>query len=264
MICAYNGDIVFILKERRCGELYLFKMKLKFLKAKYGTEFKIPKNFIDVVSHVFGNGKTKNLGVFSAVQFREQMDEVREILKNIGFSTQTSKPFRTSIEGQILGCDSYKDSVGINLEEVDGFVYVGDGYFHPNALLLAQQDEEEIKPVILVNIVQQIIEVIDKKHIEKYLKKRKANFAKFYVSKNIGVFVTTKWGQEYKNSALKLKEMYPDRNFYFFIGDNFLDYEMENFPFIECFVNTACPRIGQDDVTRHKKPVVNIKDIWKK
>ena len=240
-------------------------MKLKFLKARYGVEFKIPEKFVEVLHEVFDlkKIKNKNLAVFSAVQFRNNLDDVREILKKEGYNSQISKAFRTSIEGQILGCDSYADSLQLDLSNVDGFIYVGDGYFHPNALLLAQEYEDEIKPVILVNVVQQIVEVIDKKHIEKYLKKKKGNMLKYHTSNVIGVFVTSKWGQEYKDSALKLKDMYPEKEFYFFVADNFLDMEMENFPFIEVWVNTACPRIGQDDIVRHTKPVVNIKDIWK-
>ncbi len=237
-------------------------MKLTFLKAQYGIEFKIPDKFEEVLKNTFK--KESNLGVFCAVQFREHLESSMELINSKGYRTQTSKAFRTSIQGQILGCDSYKDSLQLNLDEVDGFVYIGDGYFHPNAILLAQEFEDQIKPVIIVNVVQQIVEVIGEEHIKSYLKKRKITLAKFYMSENIGVFVTTKWGQEYKDSALKLKKMYPDKNFYYFIGDNFLDQEIENFPWVECFVNTACPRIGQDDILRHKKAVVNIKDIWTK
>ena len=237
-------------------------MKLKFLKAKYGIEFELPKGFEKKVKEVFG--KDKNLAVFSAVQFRNFLPKIRDILADNNYTTETSQPFRTSIEGQILGCDSYADALNLDLEGIDGFVYIGDGYFHPNAMLLAQQDEEEIKPVLIVNVVQQIFEVIDRKHIEKYLKKRKGNLMKFHTSNVIGVFVTTKWGQEYMDSALKLKKQYPEKEFYYFVGDNFLEIEMENFPFVETWVNTACPRIGQDDITRHTKPVVNIKDIHKK
>ena len=239
-------------------------MKLSFLKAQYGIDFKVSKDFIPTLHKVFDNGKTKNLAVFSAVQFREHLEEVQELLKKEGFTSETSQPFRTSIMGQMLGCDSYKDSLKLDLSDIDGFIYIGDGYFHPNALLLAQEFEEQIKPVILMNVVQDITEVIDEKHIEKYLKKRKACLAKFQMADDIGVFVTTKWGQEYKDAALKLKEMYPEKEFYYFIGDNFLDIEIENFPWVECFVNTACPRIGQDDILRHQKAVVNINDIWKK
>ncbi len=239
-------------------------MKLKFLKANYGIDFKIPKDFEKILDEVFNlkKIKNKNIALFSAVQFRNNLDEIKSILEQKGYSTNISKAFRTSIEGQILGCDSYSDSLNLDLNSIDGFIYIGDGYFHPNALLLAQEYEEEIKPVLIVNVVQQIVEVISKKDIEKYLKKKKGNLLKFHTSKIIGVFVTSKWGQEYKNSALKLKELYPEKEFYFYIADNFLDIEMENFPYIECWVNTACPRIGQDDILRHTKPVINIKDIW--
>lgn len=237
-------------------------MKLKFLQAKYGIEFKLPDNFKKVLKKTFE--EKSNLAVFCAVQFREHLDEVMQEINNENYTTKTSKAFRTSIEGQILGCDSYADSLQLDLKEIDGFIYIGDGYFHPNALLLAQEFEEEIKPVIVVNVVQQIVEIIDKTHIEKYLKKKKANLAKFHMAQNIGVFVTSKWGQEYKETALKLKPQYPNKNIYYFISDNFTDLEMENFPYIDCWVNTACPRIGQDDIVRHKFPVVNIKDIFKK
>lgn len=239
-------------------------MKLMFLKANYGIDFELPENFKEKLHEIFDNGKNKNIAVFSAVQFRKQLDEIKEMVEEEGFGTQTSKPFRTSIEGQLLGCDSYADSLKLDLSTIDGFVYVGDGYFHPNALLLAQEYEEEIKPVMIVNVPQKLIEIIDKKDIEKYLKKKKANIAKFHMSETIGVFITTKWGQEYMESAIELEKQYPEKNFYFYIGDNFNEYEMENFPYVECWVNTACPRIGQDDIVRHSKPVINIKDVWKK
>ena len=238
-------------------------MKLKFLKAKYSIDFKIPKDFEEKIMQNFSKAEIKNIAIFSAVQFRSHMDEVSKILSKLGFTTLTSKPFRTSIEGQLLGCDSYSDSLKLNLDGICGFVYIGDGYFHPNALLLAQENEKNIKPVILANIVQNITEVIDKSHIETYLKKKKANLISFYNNETIGVFVTTKWGQEYLETSLKLQEKYKEKKFYYFIGDNFSDFEMENFPWVKCWVNTACPRIGQDDITRHSKPVVNIKDIYK-
>jgi diphthamide biosynthesis enzyme Dph1/Dph2-like protein len=247
----------FILKKKRCG-----KMKVEFLRAKYKEKFKIPKNFKEELSKIFK--KNDNVAVFSAVQFREHIDEVREILSKESIKSEISKADRCSIEGQILGCDSYAESLHLDLSRINGFIYIGDGYFHPNALLLAQEYEKEVKPVMIINIVQQIIEVKSAKDIDRYLKKRKANLAKFQFSRIIGVFVTTKWGQEYLNSSLKLKEIHKDKEFYYFIGDNFNEYEMENFPHIECWVNTACPRIGQDDITRINKPLINIKDIYKK
>ena len=235
-------------------------MKLKFLKAEYGIDFKIPDNFDEVLKSLFKKGD--NLGVFSAIQFTKNLKEVQNEVEKGGYIYNTSKPLRAAVIGQILGCDSHLKSLNLDLNGLEGFIYIGDGYFHPHALLLCQENEEKNIPVVVVNVVEQKIEVLTVEVISKYLKKKKGNLAKFYVSKVIGVFVSSKWGQEYKNSALKLKDKFSEKHFYFFVGDNFNEMEMENFPDIEVWVNTACPRIGQDDILRHKFPLVNIKDIW--
>ena len=47
---------------------------------------------------------------------------------------------------------------------------------------------------------------------------------------------------------------------YIFVGDILNYADMENFPFIEVWINTACPRIGYDDVTSMPKPLININD----
>jgi len=235
-------------------------MKIKYLNANYGIDFKLPKDFIKTIQKQVG--KSKTLALYTAIQFVEKLDFIKQILEKEGYKVISSKPYRASYQGQILGCDSYSDSLNLDIKKIDAFIYIGDGYFHPNALLLAQEHEDQIKPVIIANVVQELMDVIDKSHIDKYLKKKKGNLLRFYTSNIIGVFISSKWGQEYKNSALKLEKQYEHKQFYYFVSDNFSDSEMDNFPFVECWVNTACPRIGQDDIVRHTKPVVNIKDVF--
>ena len=76
--------------------------------------------------------------------------------------------------------------------------------------------------------------------------KRKAQLIKFHSSKEIGIIVSTKPGQNKLEEAKKLKNKFPDKNFYFILFDN-IDYnQLENFNFIEAWVNTACPRIEED------------------
>jgi diphthamide biosynthesis enzyme Dph1/Dph2-like protein len=235
------------------------QMKFKFLKAKYKKEFELPENFENEIKNTFKKGST--IALYAAIQFIEYIEKTRQILDNLGYKTITSKPSRTTKEGQILGCDSSKDSLKIDIKKVEGFIYLGDGYFHPNAILLAQENENEIKPVIAVNLPQKKTEILNKEHIEKYLKKKKANLAKFYMANTIGIYISSKWGQEQKKLAKEIEKSYKDKNTYYFIGDMFSEADMDNFPFVEVWVNTACPRIGQDDILRHKKPVVNIEDI---
>lgn len=220
---------LFIVQVYKFFELSFF-MNLRFLKASIEIDFQIPVDFTDLLKTTFEKGNTKNLALFSAVQFRKHHDEVSGILKEHGFTSQTSQPFRTSIEGQLLGCDSHKAALKMDLSEIDGFVYIGDGYFHPQALLLAQEFEDEIKPVLILNPVQNMCEILSREHIEKYLSKKKATLAAFHLADQVGVFVTTKWGQEYLQSALKLKEMYPQKTFLILLETIFLMLNKRTFP----------------------------------
>lgn len=236
-------------------------MKQLFLTAPWQNKITFPQSFIQTIKKTHKKG---TLAIYSSIQFLEQTKTLFPRLKKEGYNPITSTPCRACEKGQILGCDSYEDSLKLPEKEIQGFIYIGDGLFHPYALLYAQENQPQTKPVIVFNPITQKTTILTQKHIEKNLKKRKANLAKFHMSKTIGVFISSKWGQEHLQSALKLKKMYQDKQFYFFIADNFNPQEMENFPFIECWVNTACPRIAQDDILNINKPITNIKDIWQK
>jgi diphthamide biosynthesis enzyme Dph1/Dph2-like protein len=113
-------------------------------------------------------------------------------------------------------------------DKVDAFLYIGSGHFHPGALIDLGKD-----------IYLQNGEKLE-------FKKRKSMLAKFYASKNIGIIVSLKKGQQHMDWAEELKNRFKDKSFYTFVCDT-IDYnQMKNFPFVECWVNTACPRITDD------------------
>lgn len=234
-------------------------MKVEYLQTKYKAEYKITEKLIDYLKKNFD--KNSIFAIYSSVQFLDIIPKITEIVKKEGFKIITSQPQRAQFKSQILGCDSYFDNLKLKLQ-VDAFLYIGDGKFHPYALLFAQENMNKIVPIITYNPIRNEVECLEIGLVEANLKKRRGNLAKFHLSDEIGVFVSSKWGQEHMKSALKLKKMYPKKKFYYFVSDSFLEVEMDNFPSIKCFVNTACPRIGQDDVLRQKKAVINIKDVW--
>jgi 2-(3-amino-3-carboxypropyl)histidine synthase len=83
---------------------------------------------------------------------------------------------------------------------------------------------------------------------------------KFLTAKTIGVIVTIKPGQEQFRPALTLEKRYANKKFYYFL-DNVVSFDqLENFNFIEVWVNTACPRVGFDDQTKFIKGVINLND----
>ncbi|TKJ17672.1 hypothetical protein CEE44_04030 [Candidatus Woesearchaeota archaeon B3_Woes] len=201
-------------------------MRQLFIEARYRGKIKI-KNISKL---------PQKIGLATTVQFLDQLDDVKKQLKGkkvfLGKGKQKYK-------SQILGCDV--SSAKKIKDDVDAFLYIGTGQFHPIALGLLGKD------VYILNPFDGKISELDKKKIESYNKRRKGAMIKFLSSENIGVLVSTKIGQKYSMKTLEfLEKKYKDKKFYFFITDNVDISQLENFPFIDSWINTACPRLEGD------------------
>jgi len=171
----------------------------------------------------------EKVGLVTTVQYVDELPKIKKYLDGQGK--------KCLVIGKILGCD-VKNAEKAK-DKVDAFLYIGSGEFHPIALLSIG------KPVYMQN----------GKRLEKDDRKIKGMLAKFYASKDIGIIVSLKTGQMHLDWAEELKKRFADKTFYVFAADT-IDYrQMENFNFVESWVNTACPRIA-DDVK-----VLNYEDI---
>lgn len=206
----------------------------------------------------------KSIALFASVQFTNLNDFIKELEKN-KIKVNITKAKRTNKNMQILGCDcdgdSFKDQI---IKNSDLILYVGDGLFHPKALLLSQIKRDKIKPIIIFDPISNKINEINKKDIDKQIQKKKRNLKMFINSKTIGILVTIKPGQQYFNSAKNLKEKLKEngKKSYIFIDNNINLSQLENYPFIHCWVNTACPRIGTDDIVNVEQPIINLKEAF--
>ena len=133
---------------------------------------------------------------------------------------------------------------------------MGDGWFHPNEILLHNE-----KPVIAYNPFSDHLEILDPKDVERIKRLKKGALLSFHSKKSIGVIVSLKPGQLFFRPALKLEERYPDKTFHYVVFNTIEFFQMDNFNFVECWVNTACSRIGVDDLEKFSKPVVNLEDV---
>lgn len=186
-------------------------------------------------------------GLVTTIQHMYQLRKIQDQLKNSVFG------------GQVLGCRA--DAGEKIKDKVDAFLYVGTGVFHPIKVAL-----QTSKDVFCWNPLTKKLSKLDEKEINNYKNRIKGSLIKFFSSKNIGVLITLKVGQnENKISSNKssklpyskqLEKLYPDKNYYYFVGDTFSTYDLENFNFIDCWVNTACSRIADE-----KPNMVNMEDI---
>ncbi len=219
------------------------KMKLHVVPVSYKKKIELPQELIKKLP--------KKIILFTTIQYHNQLSNWKKSLEAAGKQIYIFKPKHSVVEGQLLGCGIEKWDV-----DADCFLFVGDGTFHPKALVIRNNI-----PVWRFDPKTNEYELLSDKEIELAKKKQKGALARFYTSKKIGVLVTTKYGQQRLQLALKLKEKFPEKEFTFLLFDD-LDYNaLEDFPFLECFVNTMCPRIGLDDTNKTEKPVLDIGEL---
>ncbi len=234
-------------------------MDLLFLDAPYSGSIELAKETLAYLK----KKKYKTVALYASVQFVNNLDKVREQLRQNEIEVIASHADRTNVRGQLLGCDSYHNSLNLSRDEVkasDCYLYVGDGKFHPLALVYAQKDLHEMKEIVCNDPLAKKLSLLDAKDIKKILLRHRASLMKFLTAENIGVIITIKPGQEQFRPSLVLEKRYADKKFYYFV-DNVVSYDqLENFNFIEVWVNTACPRVGFDDQEKFAKGVINLND----
>ena len=209
----------------------------------------VRRNFPVVFPADFVKGLPSEFCLATTAQFLHRVPEMRAFLESAGKNVTLYQPRHTFHEGQVLGCST--DTI-----EAPAFLFVGEGLFHPQALAYANE-----APVYLYDPVSQKTGMIDRGEIERRKGKREAGIKTFYTVKRVGVLLSTKSGQKDTVAVQKLREQYPEKTFYTFLGNTIDLQGLEDFPFIDVWLNTACPRIGYDDIYKTTKPLVNAEDV---
>lgn len=232
-------------------------MKTLFLEAPYEDEEGRHGGKLGLSKEVLAylkSQKYQNIALFSSVQFLACLNPVKKQLLGININAAAIKLDRASAEGQLLGCNVY------SLPEVDCYLYIGDGKFHPLALIYGQKDNKELKEVVCYDPLCKKMALLTIDDVSKVLKKYRGSMLKFLDSKNIGVLISLKPGQEQLKAALKLENVFKGKKFYYFV-DNAISFgQLENFPFIGVWVNAACPRIALDEQEMFARGIVNLND----
>ncbi|MBN2881327.1 diphthamide synthesis protein [Candidatus Woesearchaeota archaeon] len=209
-------------------------MKIEFVESKYLGSYKILK------SELAKCGFTDVVYLGSSVQFLDCISSVSSILESLGKKVVLLTGSHSSLNGQILGCD---------IPNVFGSVLViGTGDFHGLAGVLNNSSSFVLNP-----ITGKIRKLESSFNI-------KGRYLKFLTSKNVGIIIATKPGQYYVKRIAELEAKFPSHNYYKIMMESVDASVLEDFNYIDFFVNTACPRI-QDDYSKFTKPILNIDHV---
>lgn len=190
------------------------------------------------------------IGLLTTVQHVHMLPAIRKALEADGKQIFTGRGVLARHEGQILGCDTLAAST--IKDKVDAFLYFGGGYFHPLGV-------EAGKPVLVADPFADSLKWLDAKTAES---RRKGLLTKALMAKSFGILLSTKIGQCNVEGATMAKKKLNAAGFKAeVLVSNFVDFNMlENFQSFDAYVNTACPRI-RDDQEVAKRPVLNLDDL---
>jgi 2-(3-amino-3-carboxypropyl)histidine synthase len=204
------------------------------------------EGLLALLSHIEAH---KTIALATTVQHVHQIGRMKELLEKNGKIVLIGKGERAQLPGQILGCDG--GAVKSVEKDVDAVVFVGDGMFHPLALITE-------KPIFAYNPTTRAVKRLDEE-IMALRKKRKGSITRAYLCRKFGILLSTKPGQFNMAGAQWAKGELTKRGFEAaIVAANELEpMALKNFMAFECFINTACPRMA-DDTEEFGKPVLNL------
>lgn len=188
--------------------------------------------------------KYKRIGLVSTAQHLDQLDGLKDFIE--------SKGKKVYMGGQILGC-SQENALGIE-SKIDVFLYVGSGLFHPIGISMKTN-----KPVVMLNPYSETMLELSPFEREGWLKRQKGRLAKSLEAESYGVLISTKKGQFNLKKALGVRKRLKSRGkrVFLFAGEELSPPNLLPFK-VDCWVNTACPRLVDD---KFKKPMVNAEEL---
>lgn len=187
----------------------------------------------------------RRVGVVTTVQHAHKISEFLEVLMGRGIEGVLRPGGRTRYPGQVLGCN-YEAARNA---DVDEYLFVGTGRFHPLGVALATG-----KRTVAADPVTGKVSVIDAAQM---LKRRYGAIARAGDAERIAVIVSKKPGQrrmELARRMISLGEEHGKRMVLVYL-DRMEPDALVNLG-VDAAVCTACPRIALDDQAKYPVPVL--------
>lgn len=207
-------------------------MRIIYVKAEDLTPVKPVLSRLKTVIKPF-----KTISVYATVQHEKALLEVKEYLLSQGK--------KAIIGGLLLGCSEPRKT------DSDCNLLISTGLFH--ALNLGVKTQ---KPVIILNPESRAVRVISKDEVVRYYKQRSLQIGKVLSARTIGIIVSTKPGQENLRLARTARSALIKKGYeaFIFVMNEVNPSSLDNFTSVDAWVNTACPRLIEDEFS---KPFIN-------
>ncbi len=199
--------------------------------------------------------KWSKIGLATTVQHLQTLAGARELLVRDGKTVVIGDAGRLSYAGQVSGCD-YSNVKSV-ANDVEAFLFIGGGRFHALGIALSTA-----KPTIIADPYDKRAYSIDDE-AQKVLKQRWACIEEAGRAKTFGVLIGLKLGQKRIDEALAVKET-AEKNGKIAVllaVREVVPEALLEFPTVDAYVNTACPRISMEAPSKFSKPVLTVNEF---
>jgi 2-(3-amino-3-carboxypropyl)histidine synthase len=241
------------------GHAEFMKIKSPGLKIEYvpffaEIDWKQAENMLEKACALLRQAGAKKVSLVFPVQHVKNGKRVKGWLEDAGFSVAVGKGgSHIRYAGQVLGCDGSAALSGA-ASSADAVVYFGGGKFHPTGIPSG-------KPVLACDPhLMDAYWITDE--IARQEKRRKGALLAASQAKTFGILVSTKNGQINLPAAQLAKKLIEKkgRRAQILLANEFSPLALANFLSFDAYINTACPRIS-DDNEAYGKPLVNVSEI---
>lgn len=197
----------------------------------------------------------KTIGLVTTVQHVHALKEAGDMLYNAGKKVVIGEASGLAkYAGQVIGCD-YSTARSVS-KEVEAFLFVGGGRFHAIGVALATG-----KPTVVADPYEGRTYSVDQE-VQRILRQRWASVNEAKKAKKFGVLIGLKSGQKRVKKAVEIKNKVENnkREATLLVLREITPEALMQFPHIEAFVNTACPRVSLDSASKFLKPVLTFNE----
>jgi 2-(3-amino-3-carboxypropyl)histidine synthase len=199
--------------------------------------------------------KYREIGLATTVQHLDTLKSATTILSKAGKTVIIGNCRQMNYPGQVTGCN-YSNVKSI-ADEVDAFLFIGGGMFHALGIALSTS-----KPTFIADPYDnRAFSVND--DAQKILKQRWTCIQEAISANTFGILIGSKPGQKHFDQALNAKELAEKhgKTAYLLTLKEIIPEMLLEFPSIDVYVNTACPRISLEAPQKFSKPVLTINEF---
>jgi 2-(3-amino-3-carboxypropyl)histidine synthase len=196
----------------------------------------------------------KSIGLITTVQHVGTLGEMKKALLKNGKSVIIGDAGRLKYAGQVIGCD-YSNAQAVE-KDVDAFLFFGGGKFHAIGVALVTS-----KQTVVADPYERRAYTIDTE-VQRIIKQRWASIQEAMKSESLGILIGLKNGQKRLEKALQLRDKLQNtgKKLVLLAIREVTPESLMQFPDINAYVNTTCPRISLDDASKFQKPVLTINE----